>query len=390
MLISKLLINRKAFTLHEYLSMPNTTSSVYTRLAPPLLCFTLVIILLSVGQGVLKPICFAGLLAILLITPCRLFERAGFPRGIASLISLLLALMVFTVLFYFISNSIIQFRNDVPVLIERITETLTTLELWAQKKFDISPQKMKDIVESTRTSVTPSTTYIINTITSVSSTVFMSIIIAIYTFLLLLYRSLIVQFFVSLFAKQHSETVYSIVSKTRYVIKSYVVGLFIEILVVATANCTAFFLLGVKYAFLLGVIAAILNIVPYLGIFSACVLCTLITFTTDSASTVAGVIISLIIIHMIDSNILMAKIVGSKVKLNALATIIGVVFFSAVWGILGTFLAIPIMAILKVIFDDVEAFHPFSIIMGDDASVKSASKPVFKKIAATVRRTTKK
>jgi predicted PurR-regulated permease PerM len=249
---------------------------------------------------------------------------------------------------------------------------------------------MKDIVESTRTSVTPSTTYIINTITSVSSTVFMSIIIAIYTFLLLLYRSLIVQFLISLFAKEHSETVYGIVSKTRYVIKSYVVGLFIEILVVATANCTAFFLLGVKYAFLLGVIAAILNIVPYLGIFSACVLCTLITFTTDSASTVAGVIISLIIIHMIDSNLLMTKIVGSKVKLNALATIIGVVFFSATWGILGTFLAIPIMAILKVIFDDVEAFHPFSIIMGDDASVKSVSKPVFKKIAATVRRTTKK
>jgi predicted PurR-regulated permease PerM len=247
--------------------MPNTTSSVYTKLAPPLLCFTLIIVLMYIGQGVLKPICFAGLLAILLITPCRLFERAGFPRGIASLISLLLAMMVFIVLFYFVSNSIIQFRNDVPALIERITDTLTRLELWAQKKFDISPQKMKDIVESTRTSVTPSTTYIINTITSVSSTVFMSIIIAIYTFLLLMYRSLIVQFFISLFKEQHSETVYGIVTKTRYVIKSYIVGLFIEMLVVATANCTVFFFLGVKYALLLGVIAAILNIVPYLGIF---------------------------------------------------------------------------------------------------------------------------
>jgi len=370
--------------------MPNTTSSVYTKLAPPLLCFTLIVILMYLGEGVLKPICFAAILAILLITPCRIFERAGFARGIASLISLLLALMVFIVLFYFISNSIIQFRNDIPVLIERITDTLTTLELWAQKKFDISPQKMKDIVESTRTSVTPSTTYIINTITSVSSTVFMSIIIAIYTFLLLLYRGLIVQFFIDLFAKQHSETVYGIVNKTRYVIRSYIVGLFIEMLVVAAANCTAFFLLGVKYALLLGVIAAILNVVPYLGIFSACVLCTLITFTTNSASTVAGVIISLIIIHMIDSNILMAKIVGSKVKLNALASIMGVVFFSALWGIVGTFLAIPIMAILKVIFDDIAAFHPFAVIMGEDTSVKSASKPVLRKIAATVRRTTKK
>lgn len=247
--------------------MTSTNSSIYTKLAPPLVCFTIIIILMYVGQGVLKPICFAGLLAILLISPSKLFERAGFPRGIAALMSLLLAIMIFIVLFYFLSNSIIQFKNDVPVLIERITDTLTRFELWAQDQFEISPEKMKDIVESTRTSITPSTSYIINTITSVSGTVFMSIIIAIYTFLLLMYRGLIVQFLISLFRKQNSEVVYSIVTKTRYVIRSYIVGLFIEMLVVATANCTIFFILGVKYALLLGIIAAILNIVPYLGIF---------------------------------------------------------------------------------------------------------------------------
>ena len=217
--------------MHEYLYMTNANSSIYTKLAPPLVCFTIIIILMYVGQGVLKPICFAGLLAILLISPSKLFERAGFPRGIAALMSLLLAIMIFTVLFYFLSNSIIQFKNDVPVLIERITDTLTRFELWAQEQFEISPEKMKDIVASTRTSITPSTSYIINTITSVSGTVFMSIIIAIYTFLLLMYRGLIVQFLISLFRKQNSEVVYGIVTKTRYVIRSYIVGLFIEMLV---------------------------------------------------------------------------------------------------------------------------------------------------------------
>lgn len=343
-----------------------------------------------VGQSVLKPICLAALLAILLISPSRFFEKAGFPRGIAALMSLLLAIMVFLVLFYFLSNSIIQFKNDLPVLLERITQSITEIELWAQKKFNISPQKMKEIVSSTRNSITPSTSYIINTITSVSSTIFMSIIIAIYAFLLLLYRGLIVQFLVALFQKEHTPVVYNVVNKTRFVIKSFIVGLFIEMLVVAAANCTAFFFLGVKYALLLGVIAAIFNIVPYLGIFSACVLCTLITFTTNSLSTVIGVNISLIIIHMIDSNILMTRIVGSKVKLNALATIIGVVFFSALWSLTGTFLSIPIMAILKVIFEDIPAFHPFAIVMGDDVAVQSASKPVLRRIAATVRKRTKK
>src|SRR5215216_5709672 len=135
--------------------MLTSTTSVYTKLLPPLLCFTVIIILMYVGQSVFKPICLAGLLAILLISPCKLFEKAGFPRGIASLMSLLLAIMVFIVLFYFISNSIIQFRNDIPVLIERLNDSLIRVELWAQDQFEISPEKMKDIVSSTRDSITP-------------------------------------------------------------------------------------------------------------------------------------------------------------------------------------------------------------------------------------------
>ena len=157
-------------------------------------------------------------------------------------------------------------------------------------------------------------------------------------------------------------------------------------LVVATLNCTAFFILGVHYALLLGIISAILNIIPYLGIFIACVFSTLITFTTDSTSTVVGLIISLIIIHMIDSNILMARIVGSKVKMNALATIVGVICVSSIWGIPGTFLAIPMLAMLKAVFEEIEPLHPYALVMGDDEHVQSTSKPILRKLRKSVTR----
>jgi predicted PurR-regulated permease PerM len=195
---------------------------------------------------------------------------------------------------------------------------------------------------------------------------------------------------VSLIAKEHTEKIHTIIAKIRYVIKGYIVGLFIEMVVVAALNAAAFFILGVKYALLLAIISAIFNIIPYLGIFMACVLSTLITFTTDSLSTVIGVIVSLIIIHMIDSNILMPKIVGSKVKMNALATIIGVIAVSALWGIPGTFLAIPLLAILKAAFEETDNLKPYALLMGDDEAVGSASKPVIRKIASTVRRRTGK
>lgn len=87
---------------------------------------------------------------------------------------------------------------------------------------------------------------------------------------------------------------------------------------------------------------------------------------------------------MIDSNILMARIVGSKVKMNALATIVGVICVSALWGIPGTFLAIPLLAMMKAVFEEIEPLQPYALLMGDDEQVRSTSKPMLQKLRNTV------
>ena len=372
-----------------FIPQPETVTTIQpfnARIANWLISALAILILLYVGQDVLKPLAFAVLLAILLISPCRLFEKAGFPRGVAALISLLLALVVFFVVFYYLSTAIISFKKDIPVLIERMQETLQHFKAWAIEKFNVSRERMDAFINDSGNSAVPSASAIINTtLTTVSSLIFHVIIIFIYTFLLLLYRGLIVTFFIRLFKNGHTEKIHRVLANIRYMIKGYIVGLAIEMLVVAALNCTAFFILGVRYALLLGIISAILNIIPYLGIFMACVFSTLITFTTNGTSTVIGLIISLIIIHMIDSNILMAKIVGSKVKMNALATIVGVISVSALWGIPGTFLAIPLLAMLKAVFEEVEPLQPYALLMGDDETVTSASKPVLRKLRNSVK-----
>lgn len=365
----------------------SSLSQVFSKLVNPLLCLIMILALLYVGQEILKPLAFASLMALLLMSPCRFFERQGFPRGIAALICLLLGLLVFIVVFYFISNSIVSFRQDLPLMMQNINHTINELELWAQRTFHLSHQDVQNIVDNSTDKVLPSTSVIVNsTVSTVTSIFFVAIVIFITTFLLLLYRGLIAHFFLQLFAEQYSGNINNIFLRMRFVIRSYIVGLVIEMLIVAVAYCSVLFVLGVKYALLLGVIGAILNIIPYLGIFMACILSTLITLTTNSPSTVIWVIVSLIIIHMLDSNILMTRIVGSKVKLNALTTILGVITGSALWGIPGTFMAVPIMAILKVIFEEVEPFHPFAILMGDDKEVTSVTKPVLRRIANSVRR----
>jgi predicted PurR-regulated permease PerM len=366
--------------------MTNGTSSVYSKLVNPLICLAIIIGILYYGQVVLKPLALSCLLAILLISPCRFFEKQGFPRGIAALISLVIAITVFAIIFYIISTSIISFRDDLPQMKQNINASIHQMQNWAQTQLHLSTEKMQELMKSSTSNVIPKTSYIVNTtLTTVSTAIFISILIMIQTFLLILYRSLIVRFFIMIFSKEHGAVIYELFVKMRYVIRSYIVGLFIEMLIIAIAYCSVLLFLGVKYALLLGIIGAVLNIIPYLGILMACIMSALITLTTNSPSTVMWMIISLILIHMLDTNVLMPKIVGSKVKINALSTIVGVIIGTALWGIPGTFMAVPIMAILKLVFEQVEELKPFAVLMGDDSQVTSASGIMIRRISNRVR-----
>jgi predicted PurR-regulated permease PerM len=137
--------------------------------------------------------------------------------------------------------------------------------------------------------------------------------------------------------------------------------------IVAVLTAGGLMFLGVEYAVLLGVITAILNLIPYIGILFASIITVLATLinSTDIYAMV-GVIALSIVVQFIDNNILVPKIVGNKVRINALASMVGVIIGGTLAGIAGMFLAIPIIAILKVIFDRVEALAPWGFLMGDD------------------------
>src|SRR5665811_2519216 len=131
---------------------------------------------------------------------------------------------------------------------------------------------------------------------------------------------------------------------------------------VAVVCCSVFMLLGIKYAILLGLITALFNIIPYIGIFTALLLNVVITFATTAAATkVLLVVITVVSMHLIDSNILLPLIVGSKVRINAFITLLGVVLGEMIWGISGMFLSIPVIAIIKIIFDRVESLQPWGL-----------------------------
>jgi predicted PurR-regulated permease PerM len=156
-----------------------------------------------------------------------------------------------------------------------------------------------------------------------------------------------------------------ILSQTKAAVQSFMQGLMIETVIVCILNSIALLVIGVPSAIVIGVIGGILNLIPYLGGLVAIALPLLmVTITKDGFSGQLAVIVSYLVIQFIDNNILVPRIVSSKVQINALISIIGVLLGGMLWGVTGMFLAIPTIGVLKIIFDRIDGLKPWGILLG--------------------------
>jgi predicted PurR-regulated permease PerM len=123
-------------------------------------------------------------------------------------------------------------------------------------------------------------------------------------------------------------------------------------------------IIGVDYAVLLGIIGAIVNVVPYIGGIISIIFPVIISVVSDTPSDALWVVISYLVIQFFDVHYIVPKVVASKVKINALISVIVVLAGGALWGLPGTFLSIPLTAIIKVIFDHIEPVKPWGFLLG--------------------------
>jgi predicted PurR-regulated permease PerM len=117
---------------------------------------------------------------------------------------------------------------------------------------------------------------------------------------------------------------------------------------------------------LLAVIAAVLNLIPYIGMIIATILPMIVALATGEPVDALWVLALYLGVQFLDNNLIVPRVVASRVQINALASIVVVMVGGALWGIPGMFLAIPLTAMLKVIFDRVAALEPFGYVLGDD------------------------
>jgi predicted PurR-regulated permease PerM len=340
------------------------------RLCIQLLSFVLIIFILIEGQTIFVPLYLSVLISILLLPIANLLEHINFPRALAALVSVVISFVIIFFIIYLLSAQIISFLNDIPAIKIHLAAHYLTLQNVLEHRFNISLIQQKSLFNSASEDIQSSGLgYAKQTFYTLTQTLVFIIFIIIYSFLILFYRSTIKHFILAMFIKQNKKSIDDVINNAKKVLKNYISGLLIEMAIISTSNSILLLIIGLKYAIFLGVFTGVLNIMPFIGIYTGIIFTALVALTTDaSMSQIVWMIIGLLIIHFIDANFLMPRIVGAKVKINALMTMLGAIAGGLLMGIAGIFLALPTIAILKIIFDRIEGMEAWAILLGDETN----------------------
>jgi len=245
----------------------------------------------------------------------------------------------------------------------------------------MNPLKIhKWIVESQNELLNFNSSALGQTLVGVGSGIAMFFLIPVYIFLILLYQPIIMEFINQMSGDDNKLQIKGVVTQTKKVVQHYLGGLLIEAGIIALLDIGALFALGIQYAILLGLMAALLNMIPYLGgIVGVGLPMAVALATKDSAWFAVYVMAAFYVIQVIDNNYIVPKIVASKVKINALFSIIVVFAGNQLWGIPGMFLSLPLLAIIKLTCDNFEPLKPWGFLLGDTLEPMMVIKPIFKR-----------
>lgn len=326
--------------------------------------------ILSVLQDLFLPLIYAVFLAILLTPAVNLLVRKKFNRVLAISIVLLCALILVTFLVVLLASQASHLNDAFPILKIKFLELISETVKWASAYFNVSAYKIDGWILNLKDEIHSNSGVIIgNTLTTSLSILAALVLTPVYVFMILFYKSHLLKFIHRIFGYTNDENTSEILSEAKSIIQLYIIGLFTEIILVAILNSIGLLILGINYAVLLGICGALLNIIPYLGGLITMFLFMIVALLTKEPVYILYVVALYSVIQFVDNNYFVPKIVGSKVKLNALISLMAVIFGAALWGIPGMFLFIPIAAVIKVIFDRINHLKPWGFLMGYDETV---------------------
>jgi predicted PurR-regulated permease PerM len=353
----------------------------YAKVTIFLLGLIALLAIMIVAKSIIIPFVFSVIIAIVLHPFVNFLKRRGINRVLAIAITMFLTFLVIAACGTVLISQAIKFGESWPVLVEKFTSLLNQNIADAAEYFNKDPQKIHDWIARTQSElISTSAAAIGQTLVILGNGLVILLLVPFYVFMILFYQPLILEFIIRISGSNYENHVRVIVSQIKTVIQQYLWGLIIEAGMMAVMNTAALLILGIEYAVVLGILAALLNVIPYIGGIIAVALPVMVALVTKATPWYAVyIVIAYYIIQLIDNNFIVPYIVASKVKINALFSVIIVLVGNAIWGVPGMFLAMPLLAIVKLICDHIDTLKPYGFLLGDTMPSILKIKTIFKK-----------
>ncbi len=316
----------------------------------------------------LVPLCFAGLFAMLLLPLSRKMENKGLKKGLAAFLSVLLFLTIIAIIISLITWQVGNLAEDLGDIEEQIKKVFEQGKDYISQVFGISEQKQEEAIEKQTEN---SSDTLMKISSSLMGLVVDFILMVVYMFLLLYYRSHIKNFIMKLMPKKAEDNTDDAIHEIEKVSQQYITGLGIMIVCLWIMYGIGFTILGLKNAILFAVLCGLFEIVPFVGNLTGNALAAIMALAQGGGmSLVLGILITYAIVQFLQTYILEPLVVGTEVNINPLFTIAGLVAGELIWGIAGLVLAIPLLGIIKIICDHIPVLQPYGFLIGREPSEK--------------------
>lgn len=357
----------------------------YARVTISLVGLIALLAIMYIAKSIIIPLIFAVIIATVLHPIVNLFVRLKINRVLAIVITMFLTFLIIAGFSIALISQASKFGESWPLLVDKFTSLVNQNIADIADYFNKDPQKIHDWITKTQGELIKSSAAAIGqTLVVLGNGLVILLLIPFYIFMILFYQPLLSEFIKRASGTNYESHVKIIVTQIKTVIQKYLIGLLIEAGMMTVMNTTALLILGIQYAVILGILAAVLNVIPYIGGIIAVALPMMVALVTKPSPWYAiYVLIAYYIIQLIDNHYIVPYIVASKVKINALFSVIIVLVGNALWGVPGMFLSVPLLAIIKLICDHIDPLKPYGFLLGDTMPSLIKIKKMFKKPVKT-------
>ena len=333
------------------------------------------------GKQIIMPLLMAFIASLVLLPVYRFLKRNKTPESLAIFLSILLMVLVICLIIFFIISQVKPLVNNFDQIKQNVLNHINSISTWFSNRTSISTTQQTIFVDSQiRKFMDSAGNFIGSAVGSAGSVLIFFGLLPVYTFLIIFYKDILRKFVFYWFPANAHLKVQDVIHETESIIKSYIVGLLIQFTYMTVLLSGLLILFGIKHAMLIAIVFAILNLIPYIGALFGNLIGVLLTLSSSpDLNPVIVVLLVIALVQFLDNNILMPVVVGSKIKINALASLAGVFIGGSLAGISGMFLSLPLIAILKIIFDHTEHFKQWGILFGDERPGKKLPGGFFRK-----------